>query len=234
MDPGCRTFISTYCCIEGKFYNVSIKYGRDEIKQLQNLLESAQSCTRQHTLFKDEVVGGLNMRKVMKKKLNKLKDFLHIKIKNKVSNLHHHSSRFCSIICNQQNDDKDGVTIIPDTTSKSFSKNAPPTTVPTSTASSSNDVVPNKQPYRNKAVIKEMANLAFGKFRSILGYKTNTIVCEEAYTSKMCNKCSHINEHMGDNEQYTCENQKCKVHFNRDENASKNIYFRAVHRFCQQ
>ena len=76
-----------------------------------------------------------------------------------------------------------------------------------------------------------MSNLAFGTFRSILGYKTNAIVCEEAYTSKMCNKCFYINQYMRDNEEYTCEN--CHVHFNRDENASKNIYFRAVHRFCQ-
>lgn len=91
---------------------------------------------------------------------------------------------------------------------------------------SSKNIVSNKGNL-NKMTKRVALSLRFYEFRERLKYKSevrgaNYGVINEWLTSKMCSNCGNINENLGCNEIYNCEN--CSISIERDINGSKNIH----------
>jgi transposase len=99
------------------------------------------------------------------------------------------------------------ITILPNTTSNNFRKGI-------------------------KNIYKEFRDIGFANLLEIIQYKSNLVKVEESYTSKLCLNCLNTND-IGAAESYTC--MKCpedkRVEVDRDESASRAIYYRTVHRF---
>lgn len=74
-------------------------------------------------------------------------------------------------------------------------------------------------------------NISFYKFLEKLKYKstvrkTNLIIENEHYTSKMCTVCSNVKEDLGGNKTYKCN--VCNTEINRDYNGSRNIFLKSI------
>jgi len=75
--------------------------------------------------------------------------------------------------------------------------------------------------------------LAFHKFIGVLqsaarlaGRDVKVTVVNEPWTSKTCVRCSTINMSLGGSKMFTCVNDKCNLHINRDVNGAANIMIR--------
>jgi putative transposase len=81
-------------------------------------------------------------------------------------------------------------------------------------------------------MIKDICErIRFFQFRQRLEYKCeieniNFLMVNEYYTSKTCSNCGNYNEKLGGNKIYDCK--KCKKIFDRDVNACRNIYMKAL------
>ena len=80
----------------------------------------------------------------------------------------------------------------------------------------------------NKKITKKtkrlLTDLSFYKFKQrILNKKTDTkvFICDEKYTSKVCSNCGHLNQNIGGEREFICEN--CEIKILRDPNSGKNI-----------
>jgi transposase len=74
-------------------------------------------------------------------------------------------------------------------------------------------------------------NISFYRFLERLKYKsivkkTNLIIENEHYTSKMCTRCSNVKEDLGGNKIYKCN--ICNNEINRDYNGSRNIFLKSI------
>ena len=74
--------------------------------------------------------------------------------------------------------------------------------------------------------------LRFGQFSTRLeqvctAYGVKLIHGSEAYTSKQCGQCGHLNDNLKGNEIFTC--CQCQVTGDRDVHAARNIFLR----FCE-
>lgn len=81
-------------------------------------------------------------------------------------------------------------------------------------------------------MIKDICErIRFYQFKQRLEYKcesnnVNFLMVNEYYTSKTCSNCGNYNENLGGNKIYNCK--KCKKIFDRDVNACRNIYMKAL------
>ena len=142
-------------------------------------------------------------KKAMIKKLMNLYQYLNAKLKNKIRNLHHILSKFLSLF---------NIVITPETTSADFRA---------SQGETSNAVM--------IGIKNHFKLLKFSVLKEYLKYKSNCIKVEEQLTSKICSNCKSIHSNLKPGEKFKCP--YCSKEFDRDENAAKNIYFRACHRF---
>ena len=55
-------------------------------------------------------------------------------------------------------------------------------------------------------------------------YNRNLIEVNESYTSKTCGRCGKINEKLGGNKKFKCN--ECKLECDRDYNGARNILLR--------
>ena len=51
-------------------------------------------------------------------------------------------------------------------------------------------------------------------------------ICDEAYTSKTCTKCGHINKKLGGNKTFKCSLRSCGFQIDRDFGGARNILLR--------
>jgi putative transposase len=81
-----------------------------------------------------------------------------------------------------------------------------------------------------RKTVRGLATLAHGKFRQILTSHAEKRTCKivfqnEAYTSKTCSSCGHIQE-IGSAARWKC--QGCGIRHNRDINGARGIFLRAL------
>jgi putative transposase len=80
---------------------------------------------------------------------------------------------------------------------------------------------------------RRLTMLRFGKFTERLkqvstAYHVRLFSGSEAYTSKQCGQCGHLNENLGGKEVFTCS--RCSATADRDVHAARNIFLR----FCEK
>ena len=83
----------------------------------------------------------------------------------------------------------------------------------------------------NTKSVRNMLSLSHYKFRQILQHKANeykrsVILCDEAYTSKTCGNCGHIDLKLGSKKVYECK--ECRVVIDRDINGARNILIKQL------
>lgn len=54
------------------------------------------------------------------------------------------------------------------------------------------------------------------------------IACSEEYTSKTCGKCGELNENLGSQKVFKCDNANCDFHIDRDFNGARNILLKGL------
>ena len=79
--------------------------------------------------------------------------------------------------------------------------------------------------------VRQMLTLGHGKFKTILKakaieYGANLIWTDEAYTTKTCSCCGHMNHNIGSKKTWFCNN--CKTNHARDGNAARNVYIASI------
>jgi putative transposase len=78
----------------------------------------------------------------------------------------------------------------------------------------------------NSKTARNMLDLSHYKFKTRLmhlgkKYNSTIIECRENYTSKTCGRCGNINNKLGGNKVYKCNN--CGLEMDRDMNGARNI-----------
>jgi putative transposase len=140
------------------------------------------------------------------KKKNRMKKrcfLLRTKIKNIVDDLHWKSALF---LCKNFNH-----VLLPDFKVKSISKIG-------------------RRNIKSKSV-RNLLSLSHYRFSERLKYKAdcygvNIYKCSEAYTSKICGMCGHIDNNLGSNKTYNCN--KCGYTTCRDINGARNVFLRQL------
>ena len=88
----------------------------------------------------------------------------------------------------------------------------------------------------SRATVKAMLSLSHYAFKQRLLHMAKSrgctvVLCSEAYTSKTCGSCGHLNENLGASKVFTCASKSCSFTIDRDYNGARNIYIRNTQNF---
>ena len=80
-------------------------------------------------------------------------------------------------------------------------------------------------------LITQLMSLSHGRFIQRLKFKaqeyqTKLSIVDEYYTSKTCGNCGKLHPNLGGCRTYVCQN--CKKIYDRDVNAARNIFIKAM------
>jgi len=202
--PGLRKVYTFFFSKKGHLFNMSIKLSqRSKLKEMTSLIDSMTSVLKKGKFLRSKSPSPSGSVKV--DCTNQMRRKIKVKqeyLRSKKKNIMMNLKHIISKVTSFFD-----ITILPNTTSSNFRKGI-------------------------KNIYKEFRDVGFASLLQTIQYKANLFKVEESYTSKLCLNCLNTNE-IGAAESYTCE--KCpkekRVKVDRDESASRAIYYRTVHRF---
>lgn len=200
LDPGIRTF-QTFYSSDG----LVGKLGEDVHKKLFSIGKKMDKIISKRDKLKHKTKQEKFKNKRTKHRMNKRLEKLRTKLKNLADDLHHKTANY--LTTNFKN------IIIPNTNVTNMIK----------------------KDKRNigKQTVRSQLMLAHYKFREYLKWLAKSrgnqvIEVSEAYTSKTCGKCGHVNSELYGNKIYKCPNKNCDYILDRDIHGARNVLLRML------